>query len=320
MIVTVTPNPSLDRAITLTEALQPGEVQRAAGDRSDAGGKGINVSRALVAAGVDSVAVFPAAADDPFVALVEAGGVRSRPVTVGGHVRSNITLVAPDGTTTKVNLPGDATVATYVGEFIDDIVAEARGAEWLVLAGSLPPGVGDDFYAAVIAAVRAAHGPTGPRIAVDTSGPALRKAVEARPDLIKPNGAELADLLGEEPGTDAEEPAVAFARGRRVVPMLARAALITLGAGGALYVDEDRTLFAAAPKITVRSTVGAGDSSLAGFLIGAHENADAVGRLARAVAYGAAAASLPGTQTPHPTDADHPITVTDWTAGAPAAR
>ena len=320
MIVTVTPNPSLDRSIALSGPLQSGEVQRATGDRADAGGKGINVSRALVAAGLGTSAVFPAATADPFVALVAASGVHTHAFEVDGLVRSNITLVSPDGTTTKVNLPGDASVAASADRFISEIVVESADAEWLVLAGSLPPGLGDDFYGAVIRAVRADHGERAPRIAVDTSGAPLRGAVSAKPDLIKPNGDELADLLGEEPGDDAEDPAVALERARRVIPAMAHAALVTLGPRGALYVSADRVLYAAAPKIAVRSTVGAGDSSLAGFLIADHEQADADSRLARAVAYGAAAASLPGTQTPTPTDAGLSVTVTDWTAGPPAAR
>lgn len=319
MIVTVTPNPSLDRTIDLAAALAPGHVQRANGDRSDAGGKGVNVSRALVAAGLDTIALFPAAVGDPFIALVEDAGVRTRPVAVSGAVRSNITLVDPTGMTTKVNLPGDASVAASVPAVIDAIVDASADAEWLVLAGSLPPGVGDDFFARVIDAVRAARPLDAPRIAVDTSGAPLAATAKAHPDLIKPNGEELADLLGEEPGADAEDPAVALERARRVVPARAGAALVTLGARGALYVTADATLFARAPKITVRSTVGAGDSSLAGFLIADHEGAAPAERLARAIAYGAAAASLPGTQTPTPAHADFSVTVTDWTAGSPAA-
>lgn len=316
MIVTVTPNPSLDRAIALDEPLETGAVQRANGDRQDAGGKGINVSRALAAAGVETMALFPAAASDPFIALVEESGVTARPVPVDGRVRSNITLVDPAGTTTKINLPGDASVAEAADEVIAAIVQASAAASWLVLAGSLPPGLGNDFFARVVRTVRTHGGPDAPRIAVDTSGPALAGAMEAHPDLIKPNGDELAELLGEEPGEDAEHPAIALERARRIVPSRAAAALVTLGSRGALYVDGTTALFAPAPKITVRSTVGAGDSSLAGFLI--PEDGSSADRLASAVSYGAAAASLPGTQTPTPTDASMTVTVTDWTAGPPA--
>jgi 1-phosphofructokinase len=316
MIVTVTPNPSLDRAIALDGPLETGEVQRATGDRQDAGGKGINVSRALAAAGLETIALFPAAMTDPFIRLVEGSGVAARAVPVAGRVRSNITLVDPTGTTTKINLPGDASVAAAADLLVTEIVEASAGASWLVLAGSLPPGLGDDFFARVTRTVRQRCGANAPFIAVDTSGAPLAGAVEAHPDLIKPNGEELAELLGDEPGEDAEHPAVALERARRLVPERVGAALITLGSRGALYVDADTALFAPAPKITVRSTVGAGDSSLAGFLIA--DGGDPADRLASAVAYGAAAASLPGTQTPTPADASMLVTVTDWTAGPPA--
>lgn len=319
MIVTVTPNPSLDRTIKLGAPLDHGAVQRAQGDRVDAGGKGINVSRAIVAAGLDTVAVFPAHTGDPFVALVQAAGVATRAIEVEGSVRSNVTLVDPDGTTTKVNLPGDDSVSRAADSVIAEIVDASRGAQWLVLAGSLPPRLANDFFAQVSVAVRSALGDDAPRIAIDTSGAPLIAAVDAHPDLIKPNGEELAELLGEPAGDDAEEPEVALARAQRLVPGRVGAALVTLGSRGALYVGPDAALFAAAPKITVQSTVGAGDSSLAGFLIAEHEGAAPAQCLARAVAYGAAAASLPGTQSPTPTDAEFSVAVTDWTAGSPAA-
>lgn len=319
MIVTVTPNPSLDRAIELSASLEHGAVQRAQNERVDAGGKGINVSRAVVAAGVDTIAVFPARADDPFVALVQATLVPTRAIEVEGSVRCNVTLVDPDGTTTKINLPGDDSVARAADLVIEEIVAASKGARWLVLAGSLPPRLATDFFAQATLAVRAAHGDNAPRIAVDTSGSPLIAAVDAHPDLIKPNGEELAELLGEAAGEEAEEPAVALARARRLVPSRVGAALVTLGSRGALFVSANASLFAAAPTITVQSTVGAGDSSLAGYLIAEHEGATAEQCLARAVAYGAAAASLPGTQSPTPTDAGYSVAVTDWTAGPPAA-
>jgi 1-phosphofructokinase len=315
MIVTVTPNPSLDRAIALDGPLRAGEVQRATGDRQDAGGKGINVSRAVAAAGLDTVALFPAAMSDPFIRLVEGSGVVARAVPVAGRVRSNITLVDAEGTTTKINLPGDASVAAAEELLVTEIVEASAGASWLVLAGSLPPGLDDRFFTRVTRAVRKRWGADAPLVAVDTSGPPLQGAMKGHPDLIKPNGEELAELLDEEPGEDCEHPGVAYGRARRLVPDRVGAVLVTLGSRGALYVDADTSLYAPAPGITVRSTVGAGDSALAGFLISDGDPAD---RLASAVGYGAAAASLPGTQTPTPADARMLVTVTDWTAGPPA--
>lgn len=301
MIVTLTANPSLDRTIALEEPLAVGEVQSALGAREDAGGKGINVSRAVAAAGVATLAVLPLSPDDPFGAALRTSGIDARPVPVASRTRSNLTIADPAGVTTKLNLPGAPLAGDEASAVIDAVVDASGGARWLVLAGSLPPGAGDDFYVRVVRAVRDAHGAEAPRIAVDTSGSALRAVVEhAAPDLIKPNDDELAELAGVELSVRDLPEILAVARA--VVPERASAALVTLGAAGALLVTADGAWAARPPRIDVASTVGAGDSSLAGFLLAESEGAPAPDRLVRAVRYGAAAASLPGTQAPTPGD------------------
>ena len=107
MIVTLTPNPSHDRTVTLGRRLERGAVQRAESVLSQAGGKGVNISRASVAAGIPSIAVLPAPKDDPYVHELLAAGIDCRPVDHhGGALRVNITISEPDGTTTKLNSPG----------------------------------------------------------------------------------------------------------------------------------------------------------------------------------------------------------------------
>lgn len=301
MIVTVTANPSLDRAVTLGAALHPGEVQAAVSSREDAGGKGVNVARATAAAGVDTTAVIPLAATDPYAVVLTATGLPLRIVPIVGHARANLTVLDPDGVTTKINLPGAALSEGDVSALIAATVDAAAGADWLVLAGSLPPGAGDDLYARLIAAVRTAHGDAAPRVAVDTSGPALHATVEgARPDLIKPNEHELAELTGAAADPGDIDGIVRLAR--TLVPEKVGAALITLGAAGALLVTADGVWVGTAPRIEAVSTVGAGDSSLAGFLLADVAGAAPAERLRHAMRYGAAAASLPGTQPPTPAD------------------
>jgi 1-phosphofructokinase len=302
VIVTLTANPSLDRTIDLDAALEPGAVQRATGVREDAGGKGVNVARVVAAAGLATRAIVPVAPGDPYRALLDAADVPVRIVPAHGRVRANLTLTDPAGVTTKVNLPG----ATATRDLVDDVLAAVidvvEGARWLVLAGSLPPGFSEDFYARVIDAVRARWGARAPLIAVDAAGETLRATLRlAHPDLIKPNETELAELVGAAADAAPVEVA-ALAHARAVVPSQAAAALVTLGAEGALLVTADEALRARAPRIRVASTVGAGDSALAGYLIADAAGADAAGRLVRSVAYGAAAASLPGTQAPRPLD------------------
>ncbi|GAA2012932.1 1-phosphofructokinase [Microbacterium ulmi] len=303
MIVTLTANPALDRTITLEAPLRPGDVQAAVSAREDAGGKGINVSRVVAAAGVDTIAVLPLADDDPFDAALRASGVVARRVPIAGHVRENVTITDPAGVTTKLNLPGVALGEADVAAIVDTVVAASEGARWLVLAGSLPPGAGDSFYVQVIEAVRDAYGDAAPRIAVDASGAALAAVVASgRPDLIKPNDEELAELADVALDDARDLPRTVLDIARRLVPSSVGAALVTLGAHGAVLVDGDGAWTAVPPRIRVASTVGAGDSSLAGYLLAAAEGEGPEERLRRAIRYGAAAASLPGTQAPSPRD------------------
>ena len=303
MIVTLTANPSLDRTITLGAPLQPGEVQSATSVREDAGGKGINVAGVVRAAGVDTLAVLPLADDDPFGAILEATGLPSRSVPIEGRARANVTIADPEGVTTKLNLSGAALDETSRAAVIDAVVEASAGAEWLVLAGSLPPGAGDEFYVDVIRAVREQYGDAAPRIAADTSGSALTTVVEhGHPDLIKPNDEELADLAGVELDTDSDLQHAVLDVARRLVPEKVAAALVTLGGDGAVLVTADGAWAGTPPPIRVLSTVGAGDSSLAGYLLADVAGEGPDGRLQSAIRYGSAAASLAGTQAPTPDD------------------
>ncbi len=303
MIVTLTANPSLDRTIILAAPLRPGHVQAAQSAREDAGGKGINVARVVRAADIQTLAVLPLAGDDPFDTALRATGLPIHRVPIDGHCRANVTITDPDGVTTKLNLPGAALDAITRQTVIDAVVEASAGAQWLALAGSLPPGAGDSFYVDVIRAVRETHGADAPLIAVDTSGPALTAVVEhAHPDLIKPNDEELAELAGVALDADADLPHAVLAVARRLVPSKVAAALVTLGEHGAVLVNGDGAWAAKPPRIRVASTVGAGDSSLAGYLLADAAGAGPEERLRRAIRYGAAAASLPGTQAPTPDD------------------
>ncbi|MBW8761740.1 MAG: hexose kinase [Microbacterium sp.] len=302
MIVTFTANPALDRTITLGAALRPGEVQTADSVREDAGGKGVNVSRVVAVAGVETIAVLPIAVDDPYGPIVAAAGVPMRAVPVARHVRTNLTIADHEGVTTKINLSGEPLADADAVAVTAAVVEACEGARWLVLAGSLPGGVADSFYVDIAEAVRTRWGGDAPRIAVDTSGPALREVVErGAADLIKPNDEELVELTGL--ALDEGVLADAVHRvARRIVPARAASALVTLGGAGAVLVTAEGAWFAEAPRIKVASTVGAGDSSLAGYLLAELTGLAPAARLQSAIRYGAAAASLPGTQAPTPAD------------------
>ena len=305
MIVTVTPNPSIDRTVTLPGELVRGAVHRVGSVSSEPGGKGVNVARALTLAGLDVVAVLPAGEHDPILAELRAIGVAFHAVPVAAGVRTNLAITEHDGTTTKINEPGATIAAADIAGLARAVIDRASSARWVVLSGSIPPGMSQSWYADMVAALR----PLGCKVAVDTSdGPLAALAADlerAAPDLIKPNSEELAGLAG----VTAESLENAVARGdaepvvtaaRRLIDRGVGAVLATLGAAGAVLVDADGAWLATPPPISPRSTVGAGDSSLAGYVRADVEGAVAPQRLRMAVAYGSAAAALPGSALPSP--------------------
>ena len=309
MIITVTPNPSIDRTVTLTAPLTRGAVHRVSTVTTEPGGKGVNVARALTLAGLDTVAVLPAPSTDPMVAALSASAVPFRCVPTAGTVRTNLAITEHDGTTTKLNEPGAALDAAALDALTYFVAASAEPATWVVLSGSLPPGVPDGWYADAVALL--ASFPC--RVAIDTSDGPLAALVasfdRAAPDLIKPNAEELASVLGHSP--QALEAAVAqgdpepvVSAARQLVDRGVRAVLATLGAAGAVLVDETGSWMATPPPIVARSTVGAGDASLAGYLRADVGGAIPPERLQMAVAYGSAAAALPGSALPTPAQVD----------------
>jgi len=144
MIVTVTLNPSLDRSIEVGR-LERGEVNRATSASLEPGGKGVNVSRALLANGVPSRAVVPCGGDEggQLIRLLVAEGVDVRAVPIAGPTRSNITLTEPDGTTTKINEPGPQLSPGEFAAITDQALAAAGPDGWVVACGSAPPGLPD---------------------------------------------------------------------------------------------------------------------------------------------------------------------------------
>lgn len=299
MILTLTPNPSLDRTIELAAALERGEVQRATAASQHPGGKGVNIVRALSASGIHSLALLPGDADDAVVRALSAEQIPHLTLPIGAALRSNVAITEPDGTTTKVNEPGPVLSAVQLAALLELTVEKSDGADWLVLAGSLPPGAPNDFYAVVIDAVRAAYGTDAPKIAVDSSGAPLRECLRSAPDLLKPNGEELAELTGIAHGAAIEaDPSLAAGASMSLIRQGVGAILATLGSKGAVLVTESGSWHGRGPAIEAKSTVGAGDSALSGYLLGTLRGDAPEACLQQAVAHGAAAASLPGTMVP----------------------
>ena len=292
-VLTVTPNPSLDRT-TEVDRLVRGQVLRSTAARLDPGGKGLNVSRALLLHGVPTRAVLPVGGPegDQLLSLAERAGISLVPVPVGGATRTNVAVVESDGTVTKLNDPGPAVSPDEVEALLAELSRALVGASarWLVASGSLPPGAPVDLYARMVRLGHKAH----VRVAVDSSGGALGAALVASPDLLAPNRAELAEVTASPVATIADVvQACRWVQQRGAVTVLA-----SLSSDGAVLVEGPAPpLYGESPAVRVRSAVGAGDALLAGFVAAGGSGGQA---LLEGLAWGAAAAALPGSVMPGP--------------------
>ncbi len=304
MILTFTANPSLDRTVTLSGALVPGGVHRIEQDQTQPGGKGINVALGLKKAGAEVLAVFPASPSDPLLEFLEAEDLPFEAIPVRGAVRTNIAVLTP-GQTTKINEPGSPLSGPEVSKVESALVQAAKAARFVMLSGSLAPGFPEDAYADLVELLR----PLGTWVGVDTSDAPLlalaRRFPGAAPDFLKPNAEELASLTGRD-GTALEAAAAAgdFGEVKYAIDQLRGAGvgtvLVTLGGAGAVLGAEEGTWYSPSPDVAVISTVGAGDSATAGYLLARSRELSPPEALAHAIAYGAAAVSLPGTTIPSP--------------------
>jgi 1-phosphofructokinase len=309
MIITVTPNPSIDRTVTLATPLTRGAVHRVSSVTTEPGGKGVNVARALTLAGVDAVALLPASGSDPLVTALQASGVPFRCVPITSPVRTNIAVTEMDGTTTKINEPGARLDVAAIDALTRSVIGNAEHASWVVMSGSLPPGMPAHWYADVVAELTLYDC----KVAIDTSDAPLAALVagfdRAAPDLIKPNAEELAGVIGYSPqaleaAVTQGDPEPVVLAAQQLVDRGVGAVLATLGPAGAVLVNDTGSWLATPPPIVPRSTVGAGDASLASYVRADVGGAAPPHRLQMAVAYGSATAALPGSALPTPAQVD----------------
>jgi 1-phosphofructokinase len=304
-IVTVTPNPSVDLTLEIPTLVR-GAVHRITGQHQEPSGKGVNVTRALTNNDVASLAVLVIGGREgaELELLLQAERVAYVTVRIADSVRVNISLTEADGTATKINAIGPMLRDEETQELLTAATAAGEGADWVLGSGSLPRGVNVDFYAHLGTAVRAG----GARFALDSSGPALVAGLTARPEVIKPNLEELSEVVGRPLVTVGD--AVAAARG--LMTLGAQSVVVSLGRDGALLVDSLGVMHASASVANPKSTVGAGDALLAGYLAGSlSHDGDRTGALREAVAWGSAAVREEGSHVPVVTDADRTAVVLD---------
>ncbi|MGH3392969.1 MAG: 1-phosphofructokinase family hexose kinase, partial [Actinomadura sp.] len=209
MILTATLNPALDVTYEVA-ALRPYATHRVAAVRRRGGGKGVNVARVLAALGADvhATGLLGGTTGDRVRADLDRHAVPHGFVPVSGETRQTLAIVA-DGDATLFNEPGPQISAREWREFLRRFTELAATARVIVLSGSLPPGVPEDAYATLATAARRAHAAgAAPWVLLDTDGPALRAGLAGRPDLVKPNAAELATALSAAPPGDGGPPAL----------------------------------------------------------------------------------------------------------------
>ncbi|MEV5882612.1 1-phosphofructokinase family hexose kinase [Streptomyces sp. NPDC052020] len=283
MILTVTLNTALDITYRV-RALRPHASHRVSEVTERPGGKGLNVARVLAALGHEvTVTGFAGGATGREVRerLIGTPGIADALVPVSGATRRTIAVVDEDaGDTTQLNEPGPAVTPAEWHAFQEAYGELLAGARAVALCGSLPPGVPVNAYAGLIRTARAAGVP----VLLDTSGEPLRRGVAARPDLIKPNAEELAELTG------SHEPLRAAQDARR---RGARSVVASLGADGLLATTPEGRWRAAPPARVRGNPAGAGDSAVAGLLSGLVEALPWPDRLARATALSAATVLAP---------------------------
>jgi 1-phosphofructokinase family hexose kinase len=285
MIVTVTLNAAIDRTLTVPN-FQRGQRHRASAGVTLAGGKGINVARALKTLGVPVVAtgLVGGQTGTRIVEQLTDEAILNDFVHIEGESRTSTAVVDPTGGTyTEINEWGPSVRPEELELLLEKLRYLTQGAELVVFAGSLPRDVGDDFYAEATRDLARRHIPA----ALDTEGEPLRLAVEAEPFLVSPNQREAEALVGQE-FHDDEDFRVAL---ETIAEMGARNVLITTELGCVALLREERAprrFRAVAPRVEAVSAVGSGDVLLAGYLGARHAGRPHEESLRAAVAAGAA--------------------------------
>ena len=290
MIATVTLNPAVDKSVTV-RGLEIDKTNRVEVDRIDAAGKGINVAKALKRLGAEACALgFVAGSNGRFIldALREER-IPADFVTVAGETRVNLKIHDLErGTETELNESGFRVTAENLEELRRKIKAYAARCEIMVFSGSLPPNAPPEIFADLIRIAKA----RGVKCFLDTGGPGLSAGLAVGPFMIKPNRAEVEEILDISLRTrhDLGEAA------RSLIRMGCEQVLISLGADGAVGVSGQDAFFARPPAIQVRSTVGAGDTMVAVMVYAAVTGLPFRQAFQMAVAASAATVALEGTK------------------------
>jgi 1-phosphofructokinase family hexose kinase len=289
MLYTITLNPALDRELTVPN-LGLNQVLRAQRTLTDYGGKGFNISRALLAMGVDSIALgfVGGTVGRQLKAGLTDLGIRTDLIQITGETRTNLTIVAEDHKHyLKVNEPGPMVTECEAEALLNKITELVKPGDLWILAGSTPPGIQPAYVANIINLVQASEA----RAVLDMQGASLLMGCKTGVFLIKPNFIEAGELTGMQ--IETIDDAVKAITSIHVLG--ARQVVISIGKTGAVYSNGNQIWWAIPPQIEQRNPIGAGDAMLAGVVWALQKKAFGEDILRWGVACGAAAASLDGT-------------------------
>ncbi|MFK4304423.1 MULTISPECIES: 1-phosphofructokinase [unclassified Paenibacillus] len=303
MIYTVTLNPSIDYIVEVDD-LKLGDLNRMKRDLKLPGGKGINVSRVLNQLGADSTAIgFLGGFTGRFINdTLREESIKTNFVIIEDDTRINIKL--KHGDETEINGLGPA-IHEQEADALVQKLSSLQKNDIVVLSGSIPPSLGGDFYDRLISVCQQ----TGAEFVIDTTGEALMKALVHKPLLVKPNHHELAELFGVT--INSKEGIVTY--GRKLLEAGAKNVLISMAGEGALLITANEVYHANVPAGTVKNSVGAGDSMIAGFVGTLALHGDPIEAFRAGVASGSATAFSDDLATREKIEQLRPqVTISNW--------
>lgn len=297
-IITITFSPCIDKTTSVPDFI-PEKKLRCAAPILEAGGGGVNVSRAIVKLGGHSIAVYPSGGCTGvlFDKLLADDKVTSKIVRTESETRENFIVVQEStGDQYRFGTPGTF-LAEHEWKELVKMVEEENDIDFIVASGSLPPGVPLDIYAQMAAIAKEKNA----RFIVDTSGDALKYAINEGVFLVKPNLNELGALTGKPVANSTQ---IVEAARQIIIEKNCKAVVVSMGGAGAIFVTGDHAEKISVPKVDLKSTVGAGDSMVAGIVLYLSRGAELLEAVQYGLACGTSATMNPGTELCKKEDAD----------------
>lgn len=262
MIITVTMNPAIDKTVEL-EQLERGSLNRLKNVITDAGGKGINVSKTIKALGGETIATgFSGGAGGSLIEKVlKEQGIKADFVEIKNEVRTNLKVLEARGFVTELNEPGPVVSPEELEQLTQKLTGYAGEDVIFILAGSIPGGISKTVYGELIGKLKE----KGARVFLDADGELFIHSLEAGPDYIKPNRTELEEYYEMDYRADEKE---LVKMGKKLLEKGIRMAAVSLGQMGALFITTDRVVKCPGLKVEAHSTVGAGDAMVAALAYG----------------------------------------------------